>query len=159
MELAAALQKEIDQRKKELDEKLYIVEGGEEAGKKLLDFITNKAQWKFTEAMGIIEMTKEIQTAIENAKGGKELFLRTLPLEALWFFINKVEGVGLAEAKDYHYNLVHPVGQALSRVKGDRDQLNELQMRQGSLEAGADFEEDPKARKQQKQEPVHEHAE
>lgn len=136
----AKLQEEIDSRNREMETKLYIVEGGAEAGEKFLKFVTEESQWKFTEAIGVVEMTKEIEDAVANAKGGKQLFLRVLPLEALWFFINKVEGVGLEKAKYYANNLLKPIGDALARVKADRDAINELMMRQGSLEAGADFE-------------------
>lgn len=140
-----ALQGEIDTRNREMETKLYIVEGGAEVGEKLLKFVTEEAQWKFTEAIGVVEMTKEIEDAVANTKGGKQLFLRVLPLEALWFFINKVEGVGLEKAKYYATNLLKPVGDALARVKADRDAINELMMRQGSLEVGADFEEEVKS--------------
>jgi hypothetical protein len=136
----AKLQEEVDARNREMETKLYIVEGGAETGEKFLKFVTEEAQWKFTEAIGVVEMTKEIEDAVANAKGGKQLFLRVLPLEALWFFINKVEGVGLEKAKYYANNLLKPVGDALARVKADRDAINELMMHQGSLEAGADFE-------------------
>jgi hypothetical protein len=136
----AKLQEEVDARNREMETKLYIVEGGFETGEKLLKFVTEEAQWKFTEAIGVVEMTKEIEDATANAKGGKQLFLRVLPLEALWFFINKVEGVGLEKAKYYATNLLKPIGDALARVKADRDAINELMMRQGSLEVGADFE-------------------
>jgi hypothetical protein len=146
-QMAAELQKEIDLRHKEIETKYYIVQGGAAAGQKLLDFVKNEAQWKFTEAVGIVEMTKEIQKAIDKAQEGKELFLQVLPLEALWFFINKVEGVGLEKATYFHDHLIKPVGEALSRVKADRDKVNDLMMRQGSLEAGADFEEMPVAQK------------
>lgn len=137
-----AIQEEVEARNREMETKLYIVEGGAETGEKLLKFVTEEAQWKFTEAIGVVEMTKEIEDAVANAKGGKQLFLRVLPLEALWFFINKVEGVGLEKAKYYSTNLLKPVGDALGRIKADRDAINELMMRQGSLEAGADFEQD-----------------
>lgn len=147
IQMAAELQKEIESRHKELETKYYIVQGGADAGQKLLNFVKNEAQWKFTEAVGIVEMTKEIQKAIDKAKDSKELFLQVLPLEALWFFINKVEGVGVEKAAYFHEHLIKPVGEALSRVKTDRDKINDLMMRQGSLEAGADFEEMPAAKK------------
>lgn len=136
----AVLQSEIDSRNREMETKLYIVEGGQTTGDHLLKFVIEKASWKFTESIGVIEMTKEIEDATANANDGKQLFLRVLPLEALWFFINKVEGVGLEEAKQYATNLLKPIGDALARVKADRDAINELLTRIGTLEVGADFE-------------------
>lgn len=139
-EAAALLQKEIDHRNAEINSKLYIVEGGAAAGERFLTFITEDAQWKFTEAFGVVEVCKEIQEGIQSAKSGKELFLKVLPLEALWFFINKVEGKGLVAAQYYQQNLLKPIGEALGRVKADRDAVNELLMQIGSIEAGAEFE-------------------
>jgi hypothetical protein len=141
-QLVADINAEIERRNSEINNKLYIVEGGAEAGERFLKFISEEAQWKFTEAFGIVEVCKEIQEAIQSAKGGKELFLKVLPLEAIWFFINKVEGVGLEKAKYYQQYLLKPMGEALSRVKADRDAINDLMMKAGSLEAGADFEKD-----------------
>lgn len=141
--LISALQKEIDDRTAEMNTKFYIVEGNVARGEQLIKFLTEKAQWKFTEAIGVVEAVKEITEAVNKAKARNgQLFLQILPLEALWFFINKVEGVGLAEADYYQSNLVKPIGEALSRVKNDRDSINQLMMRQGALEAGADFEQE-----------------
>jgi len=139
-ETLAILQEEIERRNQEINNKLYIVEGGVTTGENFLKFVTEEAQWKFTEAFGVVEVCKEIEEAIQSAKGGKELFLKVLPLEALWFFINKVEGKGLEAARYYQQNLLKPVGEALGRVKVDRDAVNELMMQMGSIEAGADFE-------------------
>lgn len=139
-DMVAQLQAEIERRNTEINNKLYIVEGGEAAGQRFLKFISEEAQWKFTEAFGVVEVCKELEEAIAAAKGGKELFLRVLPLEAIWFFINKVEGKGLEHAKYYQQNLLKPMGEALGRVKNDRDAVNELMMQMGSIEAGADFE-------------------
>jgi len=139
-DLIAAIQDEMDARNKEITEKYYIVEGGAAAGEKFVDFLSNDAQWKFTEAIGILEAIKEINEAIAKAKTDKNLFLKVLPLEALWFFINKVDGAGASTAKAYHDNLLKPVAEALGRVKADRDAINALAMRQGALEIGADFE-------------------
>jgi len=143
-DLINAIQEEMDARNKEITEKYYIVEGGADAGEKFVAFLSTDAQWKFTEAIGILEAIKEIKVAIEKAKKDKNLFLQVLPLEALWFFINKIEGFGSEKAKAYHDNLLKPVAEALGRVKADRDAINALAMRQGALEAGADFE-PPKA--------------
>jgi hypothetical protein len=139
-DLINAIQEEMDARNKEITEKYYIVDGGAAAGEKFVEFLDKEAQWKFTEAIGVLEAIKEINVAIAKAKTDKNLFLQVLPLEALWFFINKIEGAGAEKAKAYHDNLLKPVAEALGRVKADRDAINALAMRQGALEAGADFE-------------------
>jgi hypothetical protein len=143
LELVEALQKEIDERTAEINKKYYVVDGGADTGKALLKFVVEEAQWKFTEAYGIMECSKELEAAIKKAEVDKVLFLQILPIEALWFFLNKVEGKGYKEARYYHDQLLKPIGSALHNIKADRDAVNELMLRQGSLEAGADFEQTP----------------
>lgn len=141
LELIEALQEEIDSRTTAINSKFYIVEGGVATGTAFLKFLNEDAEWKFTEAYGVIECVKEVEAAMKKAQtGAGEIFLQVLPLEAMWFFINKTEGKGLQAARYYHDNLLKPIGGALSRVKADRDEVNELMLRQGGLEAGADFE-------------------
>lgn len=142
-ELIEALQLEVETRNKEISQKFYLVEGGAAIGERLIKFLTKEAKWKFTEAIGVVEATKELFAATAKAKTDKDLMLQVLPLEALWFFINKVEGVGLPEAQYYNDNLLKPIAEALGQVKADRDSVNQLMMRQGALEAGADFEKEP----------------
>lgn len=139
-ELIGALQQEVESRNREISEKYYLVEGGAAIGERFIKFLTKEAKWKFTEAVGVIEATKEVMAATAIAKTSKDLLLQVLPLEALWFFINKMEGVGLPEAQYFVDNLLKPVAETLGQVKFDREAVNELLMRQGALEAGADFE-------------------
>ena len=142
-EAIASLEQEINQRNREIAEKFYVVEGSDRVAKAVLKFMTEEAKWKFTEAIGVVECIKEIEKALDKTKGGKEFFLQVLPLEAIWFFINKVEGTGLESAVYYQDNLLKPIGDALGRVKADRDADNQMTMDLGSLEVGADFEAEP----------------
>ena len=139
-ELIKALQQEIEERNKEISTKFYVVEGGAATGKSLLEFMSKEAKWKFTEAIGVVECIRELNDAVKKAESGKELFLQVLPIEAIWFFINKVEDVGVEKASHYVNHLLKPVAEAMGRIKVDRDKVNELMHRQGALEVGADFE-------------------
>jgi hypothetical protein len=138
--LVDAMQKELDRMNAEVREKLYIVEGGMATATYMLDYMKTRAKWKFSEAVGVIECVKELEAAIKKIETRKELFLQILPLEAMWFFINKEEGCGLDEAITYRNMLLQPLADALGRAKADRDAINELARRQAALEVGADFE-------------------
>jgi hypothetical protein len=138
----AETRKQLDEVNDRIKNRGYLVEGGEKTGLTLVDWITNNASWKFTEAMGVIESVKQIKAAIENIAKGKtkELMLPNLALEAVYYFISKNEGKGLEEANVYHETLLKPVADALGRAKVDKDKVNSLEFNLASLEQGIEVE-------------------
>ena len=58
----------IEKTEKDLTTKLYIVEGGTVAGESISEFLTNKAQWKFSEALGVVEAVKQVNQSVEKIK-------------------------------------------------------------------------------------------
>lgn len=120
---------------KELDTKKYLIEGGKESAKKLYQFITEDATWKFTEALGIIEVEKVLIKFIQSAD--KELMLGPLEIEAIYWFLSKIEGVGFKEASRY-YELLKLVNPAKARMDEARKEYETLQFKIASLEHGID---------------------
>lgn len=140
------LTEKIDKTTKVLETKKYIVDGELTTGNALLNFLKNEATWKFTEAKGIVEAVKQIQAAIDGvtSKKVKHLLVDSTALEAIYYFLSKVEKTGLDAAAFYIDNMVLPVSNALGRAKEDRMELDQLQRDRGTLEAaidnGADIE-------------------
>jgi hypothetical protein len=134
------LTEKIDHLTKSLETKKYIVEGGTITGSALLDFLKTDALWKFTEAKGIVEAVKQVQTAIDNytANKVKHLLIDSTALEAIYYFLSKVEKKGLDAAAFYIDHMVLPVSNALGRAKEDRMELDQLQRDRGTLEAAID---------------------
>jgi murein L,D-transpeptidase YcbB/YkuD len=134
------LTEKIDRLTKSLETKKYIVEGGSVTGAALLDFLKTEALWKFTEAKGIVEAVKQVQTAVDNytANKVKHLLIDSTALEAIYYFLSKVEKKGLDAAAFYIDNMVLPVSNALGRAKEDRMELDQLQRDRGTLEAAID---------------------
>ena len=130
----------IEKAEKDLTTKLYIVEGGKVAGESISDFLTNKAQWKFSEALGVVEAVKQVNDSIDKIKTGKtkEFMITSLPLEAIYYFMTKAEGTGLAEAESFVLSVLKPVTDALQRSKQDRDVLDQLVRDRGTLESAID---------------------
>jgi hypothetical protein len=130
----------IENGEKDVISKLYIVEGGKEAGESILGFLTNKAQWKFSEALGIVEAVKQVSQSLEKIKTGKtkEFMITSLPLEAVYYFMTKAEGTGLVEAEEFVLSILKPVTDALQRSKQDRDLLDQLIRDRGTLESAID---------------------
>ena len=137
---AELLKKNIEDMQSLMDKKVYLVEGGAETGNALLTFIQTKAEWKFSESMGIIESERQIKEALDQISKGKtkELMLKNLTLEAIYYFMTKVTGMGIAEAKVYYTNMLKPVSEGLSRVKADKDKLDQLVRDLGTIEHAID---------------------
>jgi glutaredoxin 2 len=136
-------QKQLDEVNDRIKNRGYLVEGGEKTGKHLITWLTTNAAWKFTEALGVIESIKQINSALEDIAKGKtkELMLPNLALEAVYYFISKQEGKGLAEANEYHETLLKPVADALGRAKVDKDKVNTLEFNLASLQQGISVDE------------------
>ena len=110
--------------------------------KALKDFISYKAEWKFSESMGVIETAKQLTDVIKDLETGKrkEVMLSHLALEAIYYFMSKETGKGL-ESAQFYFNLLKPVTDALSRAKMDKDKkdqmVKDLGTVQDAIERGA----------------------
>ena len=85
-------QAELESYRKELEEKKYLADVNPAQIKSILDYVSNEAPWKFTEALGIKEVAKEMEAC---AKKGK-LFMNAISFEALYFYLSKIEGTGMS---------------------------------------------------------------
>lgn len=134
---------ELTKLKEKIEKTGYLVEGGEKTAIAVGFWIENNASWKFTEAMGVIEATKQVRKAIEDIKKGKtkEFLLNNLSLEAIYYFVSKKEGKGLEEARNYYEGLLKPIADGLGRAKHDKDVVKDLEFKLASLENGIDVEE------------------
>lgn len=97
-------EKDLEDLKKEIEKKKYLVDLKKEDISKLRSFIMKDAKWKFTEALGIIEVNKALD---EASKAGK-LFTSSLAIEAIYYYMSKVEGKGMttdSNSKDALQNL------------------------------------------------------
>lgn len=126
----------IEQREAELQNKKYIIEGKAEFAAALLDFVKVEAKWKFSEALGVLESVKQLEDASKSLRSKKttELMLPSLVIEAVYYFLTKVEGAGLVQAQKY-VDMLKPITEALGRSKQDRTDLDQLIRDQGSIES------------------------
>ena len=137
--LAADLTKKLADFEKELETKNYLVEGKIETAEKLLAFVTEEAEWKFSEALGIVETQSQLSKIKDNLAKGKstEIMLSHLALEALYYFLSKGTGKGVETAKTY-LALLKPITDALSRAKQDKDKKDQMVKDLGTLESAID---------------------
>lgn len=120
------------------DKKFAVGISTTEARDVLIDFVENKAKWKFTESLGVIEALKSIRK--ENVKS-EAIFLGALEIEAIYYFMSKHEGTGEKEALEFH-KILKPITDALSKLRDFSQQRQILEARISGLEQGLDLAED-----------------
>jgi cell division protein FtsB len=130
---------ELDQLNLGAKDKKYAVGiSTDEAKNVLVDFVANKAKWKFTESLGIIEALKTIRK--ENVKSGA-IMMGALEIEAIYYFMSKHEGTGEAEALEFH-KILKPITDSLAKLREDSQNRQILEARISGLEQGLDLAED-----------------
>ena len=90
------------------------------------DFIANEAEWNATEALGIKEVSKQIQKIKKEGVKNQVIYMSALPLEASHYFISKSKGKGLKSAEAF-IELYKPFDQALSDAKKDVTEIKDLE--------------------------------
>ena len=141
-DLVDRLTKELDSLNEELKTKVYPIklESTEfNLLSQLIDFIDNKAPWKNMEALGIIEVSKALkEQQIAGLKSGN-IYLASLPIQAISFFLSKTESTGVEAAKN-HIAMVKPFDDALKLIKQDNDKQNQLNSELAAAENGIQIE-------------------
>lgn len=118
-------EKELETLKKEVESKKYLVDLNKEDLARLNSFICNDAPWKFTEALGILEVEKEMGKATKEGK----LFTKALAIEAIYYYLSKVEGSGdstktssFINVADY-IKVVKAITSSVERIKQDNERV------------------------------------
>jgi hypothetical protein len=139
-DMVKQLTAKIEAKEKEIENKKYIIEGGTKTATAVVNFLQNEASWKFSEALGVIEATRQVEEAQKEILKGKtkELLIPALAVEAIYYFLTKVEGKGLIHATSYVNELLKPVTDALSRSKNDRTEIDQLVRDRGTIESAID---------------------
>jgi hypothetical protein len=125
-ELVSLAQNELDNKRKENREKLYAISMSEALLKRYENFMTEEAEWNSTEALGVVEVNKQIQKIKSEKIKDNVIYMGALPVEATHYFLNKVKGKGLVEASNF-IELYRSFDQALNDVKSDNQILQDLE--------------------------------
>jgi len=135
-----AAKNKVEEFQKELDGKVYPVKiDNEENLESLRTFIREEANWKNMEALGVIELNKQLTKA--EIKGGN-IFMKALELDALNHFLNKVDGYGL-ESAESHIKLVQAANSGMTQVQADINKMNQYLVELDAAEQGIEIEPTP----------------
>lgn len=125
-ELVDSLEKQIEDRKRENRDKLYAISMNSSLLTRYEDFIKNEVEWNSTEALGVIEINKQIQKIRSEKIKDNVVYMGALPVEASHYFLNKVKGVGVQDATNF-INLYRAFDAALKDIKVDNQAVQELE--------------------------------
>jgi hypothetical protein len=136
-ETAEKLEIEIQSLKDELITKKYLVDADAATIDKYIKFIENKAMWKYSESVGVMQVYADLITARDEGmtNNTKGLMLNNNALEALNYFYSLVSGKGYRDAKNY-LDQVKPIIGALTVAKDEHDKVNALEFQLISLREG-----------------------
>lgn len=127
LEAIAQAEKDLEDLKKELSTKKYLIDIDKNDIATLKKFILEDAAWKFTECLGIVEIEKELTVAEKDGK----LFSRALGIEAIYYYMSKVEGNGTKPTTPSSFKSVaeyikvlKAITSGVERIKADNEKLN-----------------------------------
>ena len=120
------IQNAINAKKEEIKSKVYAVSCNDELFAEYESLMVNKAEWNSTEALGVVEVNRNIRKIKKEGIKDNTIYMGALPLEASHYFLSKSKGTGLKSAEDF-IKLFKAFDQALSDAKEDAAQIKEME--------------------------------
>jgi hypothetical protein len=120
------IQGAIDAKKEEIRNKVYAVSCNQELFNQYENFMQEKAEWNSTEALGVVEVNRQLQKIKKEGIKDNVIYMGALPLEASHYFLSKSKGSGLKSAEDF-LRLFKAFDQALSDAKEDAATVKEME--------------------------------
>lgn len=134
-DLIESLEEQIVEKKNEIRGKVYAISCADDLFESYESFMQTKAEWVSTEALGIVEVNKQIAKIKKEGIKDKTIYLGALPLEASHYFLSKTRGVGLFEAESF-LKLYKAFDQALADAKKDAAEVKDLEKQLAAANQG-----------------------
>jgi len=125
-DMVELIEKQISDKKEELKSKVYAVTCSESVFNEYETFMRETAEWNSTEALGIIEINKQIARIKKAGIKDGVIYLGALPLEASHYFLSKSKGVGIISAENF-IKMYKVFDQALNDAKTDASTIKDLE--------------------------------
>ena len=135
------LEKNIEDKKKKLENKKYLITLDSSGLKTLIDFITTKASWTYEEGLGLIKAHKNIIDAKKQAtqnsiKNG--IMLDAITIKVIHFFYSKYTSIGLSDAKQ-QMQVLEQIVKALEPHEKEVKEINEMEFKLASVREGLEY--------------------
>lgn len=125
-ELVDSIQNQIHEKKEEIKSKVYAVTCSDSLFAEYETFMREKAEWNSTEALGVVEINKQIARIKKDGIKDGVIYLGALPLEASHYFLSKSKGTGVESAEAF-IKLYKAFDQALNDAKQDAASIKDLE--------------------------------
>lgn len=137
-ERVGLLSKEVERLETESILKMYPIHGGLTFGNEIKNFIEDKAKWRFTDALVLVSIHREIEAAINQCRETQVFEITGTLLEPILYTLQTAEGIGFESAKNFHENILNPISEAVNMQRKDAQHLNNMKLKLASLENGID---------------------
>jgi hypothetical protein len=124
--LVDSLEAEIATKKEEIRSKVYAISCDASVMDLYEKYMTEEAEWNSTEALGIVEINRQIQKIKKEGIKDGVIYMGALPLEASHYFISKAKGNGVTSARNF-VSLYKAFDQALTDTKQDAAVIKNLE--------------------------------
>lgn len=132
-------EKKLQEAKEKFSNKLYAIKFEKTEHIQIFyDYMSEEAEWKEREAVGIIEINKLIAKFKKEKIKENTLFIEATPLDAIYYFLSKKTGKGLKEAENF-VSVLRPFGIALEFSKQDAQSIANLEKELAAAQQGIDI--------------------
>jgi hypothetical protein len=118
------LQELVDKKTADLSNKVYAV-SMDANSLAVYSKVINSITWKGKEALGILEINKQLDEITKKGISNDVIFLGALTIEASHYFLNRYESTGTENAQGF-IDLFKKIEQALSNISQDNKNLDDL---------------------------------
>lgn len=124
--LVDSLEADISKKKDEIRSKVYAISCDSNVMDLYEKYMTEEAEWNSTEALGVLEINRQIQKIKKDGIKDGVIYMGALPLEASHYFISKAKGKGVDSARNF-VSLYKAFDQALTDTKQDAAVIKDLE--------------------------------
>lgn len=138
-EKVSMLQKKFDEFQKSLEGKEYAISLKESQLDRFSRYVSDEISWKGKEALGVVEIMKRVRAAKKEGIKSGVYYFTALEIEASHYFLNKFEGKGEKEAKDF-ISMIKAFEESLSLIREDNQSLEKIKKELAAAQQGIELE-------------------
>jgi hypothetical protein len=130
--------KRLEKAKKDVQGKEYALPLTEAQMKRFETYISEEAEWRGKESLGIIEILKRVKAAKKEGRKDGVYYFNNLEIEASHYFLNKWSGKGVKDAEEF-VGLIKGFEDSLSLIHQDNQNIKDLEKELAAAEQGLEM--------------------
>lgn len=134
-----SLSKKYEEYRKSLEDKEYATSLTEDQLERFEKYASEEVIWKGKEALGVVEIMKKIKSAKKEGRKNGVYYFNNLVVEASHYFLNKWEGKGEKDAKEF-VAIIRSFEETLSLIREDNKKAEEMKKELAAAQQGLELE-------------------